>query len=52
MGQISIPTVDIGAAQMAMHSINEMAGCQDVYNLYLLAKVFFSQSFHLTGVKQ
>lgn len=52
MGQISIPTVDIGAAQMAMHSINEMAGCQDVYNLYLLAKVFFSKSFHLTGVKQ
>ena len=51
MGQISIPTVDIGAAQMAMHSINEMAGCKDVYLLYQLANVFYSEPFYLSGVK-
>lgn len=39
--QISIPTVDIGAAQMAMHSCYEFAGCSDVLSLYQLSKVFF-----------
>ena len=39
--QVSIPTVDIGAAQLAMHSPYETAGTQDTFNLTEGMKAFF-----------
>lgn len=41
--KLSIPTVDIGAAQLAMHSPYESAGARDTEALYQLFKVFFSR---------
>lgn len=41
--KLSIPTVDIGAAQLAMHSPYESAGVRDTEALYRLFKVFFSR---------
>lgn len=40
--QFSIPTVDVGAAQLAMHSANETAGTMDTYNLIQAFRVFFN----------
>lgn len=39
--QLSIPSVDVGAAQLAMHSPYETAGTQDTYNLCTAFKAFF-----------
>ena len=39
--QFSIPTVDIGAAQLAMHSPYETAGTQDTFNLTEGMKAFY-----------
>lgn len=39
--QFSIPTVDIGAAQLAMHSPYETAGTMDTYNLTEGMKAFY-----------
>lgn len=39
--QFSIPTVDIGAAQLAMHSPYETAGTMDTFNLTEGMKAFF-----------
>ena len=39
--EVSIPSVDIGAAQLAMHSPYETAGVKDVKPLIDLGKVFF-----------
>lgn len=40
--QISINSVDIGIAQLAMHSCNELCGAEDIETMSLLAKEFFS----------
>lgn len=40
--QMSINSVDIGIAQLAMHSCNELCGAKDVESMSLLAKEFFS----------
>lgn len=40
--QISINSVDIGIAQLAMHSCNELCGTEDIETMSLLAKEFFS----------
>ncbi|MBO4278674.1 MAG: M18 family aminopeptidase, partial [Spirochaetales bacterium] len=41
--QVSIPTVDIGAAQLAMHSPYETAGTMDTLNLTEGMKAFYSK---------
>ena len=40
--QISINSVDIGIAQLAMHSCNELCGVEDVEMMAKLAQAFFS----------
>jgi len=42
-GQVSIPTVDIGLAQLAMHSAVETAGSLDVEYLIRAFEVFYAQ---------
>ena len=41
---VSVPTIDIGLAQLAMHSANETAGSSDVQMLVKVFKEFFSSS--------
>lgn len=45
--QLSIPMLDIGLAQLAMHSAVETAGCQDVE--YMVRAV---QAFYESGIRQ
>jgi len=45
--RIGVPTVDIGAATLAMHSIRELAGSRDPYLLYQLIQRFLTSP---TGV--
>ena len=40
--QVSLHTVDIGLAQLAMHSTYEVAGCKDVDHMINLCKAYFS----------
>ena len=42
--KVAVPTVDIGLAQLAMHSCYETAGAKDVDYLIAAAKLFFSRS--------
>ena len=42
-GQVSIPTVDIGLAQLAMHSAVETAGSRDVAYLVRAFNIFYAQ---------
>lgn len=42
-GQVSIPTVDIGLAQLAMHSAVETAGSKDVEYLIRALKAFYEK---------
>lgn len=42
-GQVSVPCVDIGLPQLAMHSAMETAGSRDVADLIKASKVFFSK---------
>jgi aspartyl aminopeptidase len=44
----SVPAVDIGLAQLAMHSACETAGVRDVSHLTALAKHYFSVSLNYT----
>ncbi len=41
MANVSIPAVDIGAPQLAMHSAYETTGTKDTGNLYRLMKEFY-----------
>ncbi len=43
MAQVSMPTADIGLAQLAMHSAYETAGVYDVELMIRLAEVFFGE---------
>ncbi len=38
---VSIPTVDVGIAQLAMHSAYETAGTHDMEDFYRILKIFF-----------
>ena len=40
--QVSVPTVDIGLAQLAMHSVYETTGAKDTESLVKAATVFFA----------
>ena len=45
--QVSIPTVDVGLPQLAMHSCYETAGVRDAaYLVQAMAQIF---AMHLTG---
>ncbi|MDH3690274.1 MAG: M18 family aminopeptidase [Gammaproteobacteria bacterium] len=47
-GELGVRTLDIGVAQLAMHSIRELAGSQDTHYLYKALRHFFeSQSLGL-----
>ena len=42
-GQVSIPAVDVGLAQLAMHSAVETAGSRDVEYLIRALKTFYEK---------
>lgn len=42
-GQVPVSCVDIGLAQLAMHSAVETAGAMDIVDLVRAAAVFFGQ---------
>ena len=44
--KVSIPSVDIGLAQVAMHSSYETAGARDLENLVKAIKEFYHTHFH------
>lgn len=45
----TVPTVDVGLAQLAMHSANETAGAEDTLYLTALARAYFSSSLSRVG---
>ena len=47
--KVSIPTVDIGLAQLAMHSSYEMAGYKDIEYLAKAMSKFYSSNIHIYG---
>ncbi len=49
--KVSLPTVDIGLAQLAMHSANETAGAEDVQIMINALTEFFSTSIEKRGEK-
>lgn len=48
--QISINSVDIGIAQLAMHSSNELCGLKDVNRMSQLMKEFFSSKIEIKSL--
>ena len=49
--RVSVPTVDIGLPQLAMHSANETAGAQDVDTMINALTEFYSSSLLKKGTK-
>lgn len=45
MAQVSMPAVDIGLPQLAMHSAFETAGAQDLISMVRLAECFYQKAF-------
>ncbi len=45
--QVSISSVDIGIAQLAMHSCNELCGAYDVDSMSILMREFFSSKVRI-----
>lgn len=43
ISHVSVPSVDIGLAQLAMHSAVEMAGTEDIDALYRLFRAFYRE---------
>ncbi len=48
LAHVSIPTADIGLAQLAMHSVYESAGVQDVAYMQKTLQAFYSSSISCT----
>ena len=46
--QVSIPSVDIGLAQLAMHSAYETAGSKDLEELIKVIRYFYNHSLKIT----
>jgi Aspartyl aminopeptidase len=46
---VSVPSVDIGLAQWAMHSSYETAGCQDTEMMIRALAVYYEKDFRLTS---
>jgi aspartyl aminopeptidase len=42
--QLGVPTVDVGVAQLAMHSVRELCGAEDPHLLVRALRAFLSQS--------
>ena len=42
--EIGVRTLDVGAPQLAMHSIRELAGTVDAFNLCQILQGFFKES--------
>ena len=49
--KVSVPTIDIGLPQLAMHSANETAGACDVDEMVKALTEFYSSSFVKKGTK-
>ena len=49
VGHLSIPAVDIGLAQLAMHSSYETAGARDLDALCAALRAYYELPFRLTG---
>ena len=49
--RVSVPTVDIGLPQLAMHSANETAGSEDVDSMIKALTEFYSSSLLKKGTK-
>ena len=49
LGQVSVPTADIGLAQLAMHSCYETAGVQDVKYLLKAMQVYYGSTLTVTA---
>lgn len=47
--KVSVPTVDIGIPQLAMHSSNECVALSDVYEMTNALKAYFSSSLSVSG---
>ena len=47
--QVAVSCVDIGLAQLAMHSSYETAGAKDLEYLVQAAKIFYESSVEETG---
>lgn len=44
--QVSVPTIDIGIAELAMHSAYETSGVKDTEDLYKIFSKFFNKTLH------
>ena len=49
LSHVSIPALDIGLAQLAMHSSYETAGARDTEYLLRAAKTFYLSTYHTRG---
>jgi len=49
LSQVSVPTVDIGLPQLAMHSCYETAGVQDVLDLEKAMTAFYATTLERAG---
>ena len=49
--KVSISTVDVGLAQLAMHSASEVAGAYDVSEMIKALTEFYSTSITVVGDK-
>ena len=49
LAHVSVPTLDIGLAQLAMHSCYETAGAKDTEHLLRAARAFYGSGYRVSG---